>query len=103
MKRRSYVIHRSRVQTPDGQPKGIQNRFLSAETHQPVVHMGHKASWCLAVLFYAEATGADPGILVSGGVKVAGRSPDQPTSETYILKSFFLQIRLILETLNLDV
>ena len=42
--------------------------------------------------------GADPGILVRG----AGRGPDQPTSETYILKSFFLQIRLLLDTLNLD-
>ena len=39
---------------------------------------------------------------LGGGVKVAGRGPDQPTSKTYILKSFFLQIRLLLDTLNLD-
>ena len=37
-----------------------------------------------------------------GGVKVAVRGPDQPTSETYILKSFFLQILLLLDTLNPD-
>ena len=45
--------------------------------------------------------GADPGILVTGGVKVAGPSTDQPISETYNSKSFFLQIRLLLDTLNL--
>ena len=50
----------------------------------------------------AENPGADPGILFRGGVKVAGRGPDQLTSETFILKSFFLQIWLLLDTLNLE-
>ena len=51
-------------------------------------------------IFRGLHAGADLGILVRGSVKVAGRGPDQPTSETYILKSFFLQIRLLLDTLN---
>ena len=67
---------------------------------------------CNSVKFYCSPTaafpailagsvpGADPGILVRGGVKVAGRGPDQPIRETYILKLFFLQIRLLLDTLN---
>ena len=39
---------------------------------------------------------------VGGGVKVGGWDPHQPTSETYILKSFLSQIQLLLDTLNLD-
>ena len=39
---------------------------------------------------------------LGGEVKVAGRGPDQPTSKTYILKSFFLQIPLLLDKLNID-
>ena len=35
-------------------------------------------------------------------MKVAGWGPDQPTIETYIFKSFFLQIQLLLDSLNLD-
>ena len=45
----------------------------------------------------------DPGILVREGMNIAGRGPGQATSETYILTSFFLQIPLLLDTLNLDV
>ena len=75
-------------------------RFIQASSL--ISKPGSGSAGCLCELLFS-STGADPGILVrGGGVKEAGRGPDQPTSESYILKSFFLQIWLFLDTLILD-